>query len=269
MARIRTIKPEFWSDEKLSILDPLTRLVYLGLISQADDAGRLVDGVKQLDGMLFPSTDDTCRESLEILARLSRILRYVAPSGQHLIQIVNWHHQKIAHPSEYVLPAPSADDFSQAVGTQGDTATLAQVSRGLRESRMRASRDARDSISTSTSTSTSIKEHKGRLAPRDMTSEERTVFDHFLAVHPKRRMSPDKARRIIGARLKTFTPAELCAAIDANLADPWHAERRKHELSYTLRDDEKVSGWLAKAEPRETVGALDEDAVLRALGLVA
>lgn len=263
MARIRTIKPEFWGDEKLSLLDPLTRLVYLGLISQADDAGRLVDNVKHLDGMLFPSTDDTCRESLEILARLSRILRYVAPSGQHLIQIVNWRHQKIAHPSEYVLPAPAADDFSQAVGTQGDTASLAQVSRGLRESRVRVSRDARDSISTSTN------DQQRRLAPRAMTSEEQAVFDHFLQLHPKRRMSEQKARRIIGARLKTFTPDELCAALDANLADSWHAERRKHELSYTLRDDEMVSGWLAKAEPRETVGALDEGAVLRAIGLAS
>jgi hypothetical protein len=82
-------------------------------------------------------------------------------------------------------------------------------------------------------------------------------------------MSEDKARRIIGGRLKTFSAAELCVALDANATDPWHVERKKHELSYTLRDDEMVSGWLAKAEPKETVGSLDEGAVLRAIGLVA
>ena len=68
MARIRTIKPEFWQDEKLAPLESIHRLVFLGLISHADDAGRLVDNIKALDGMIFPSTDDSSRESLETLA---------------------------------------------------------------------------------------------------------------------------------------------------------------------------------------------------------
>jgi hypothetical protein len=110
MPRIRTIKPEFWADEKIGPLEPITRLVFLGLISQADDAGRLVDSVRQLDGLLFPYTDDTCAESLDILARLSRISRYRSESGQRLIQIENWsQHQKVDNPSKYVLPGPSLE----------------------------------------------------------------------------------------------------------------------------------------------------------------
>ena len=61
------IKPEFWQDEKLAPLTPVDRLVFLGLISQADDAGRLVDSVRMLDGLLFPYTDDSSVESLETL----------------------------------------------------------------------------------------------------------------------------------------------------------------------------------------------------------
>ena len=267
MARIRTIKPEFWSDEKLSHLDPLARLVYVGLISHADDGGRLVDNVKQLDGLLFPTTDDTCRDSLETLAKLSRILRYVSASGQHLIQIVSWErHQKVDHPNKYTLPSPTADDYAQAQDTQGDTSSLSQVTRGVREARAKLSRDIHD---TTNDQRPSTNDHIPRLTPRDMISEERKVFDHFLQLHPKRKMSEQKARRIIGARLKTFTPAELCTALDANASDPWHADRKKHELSYTLRDDEMVSGWLAKAEPRARLGSLDEGAVLRALGMTA
>jgi hypothetical protein len=107
MARIRTIKPEFWTDEKLSLLDPLVRLVYLGLISQADDAGRLLDNVKLLDGMLFPNTDDSCRDALDTLARLSRVSRYRTSNGQSIIQIVKWEqHQKVDNPSKHVLPGP-------------------------------------------------------------------------------------------------------------------------------------------------------------------
>ena len=99
MARIRTMKPEFWQDEKLAPLAPIHRLVFLGLISHADDAGRLVDNIKLLDGLLFPETEDTARESLEILCGIGCIDRGYAESGQGVIQIVNWKHQKIDKPN--------------------------------------------------------------------------------------------------------------------------------------------------------------------------
>jgi hypothetical protein len=118
MARIRTIKPEFWVDEKLSPLSPITRLVFLGLISQADDAGRLVDNPRLIDGLLFPETEDSSRESLDVLCRLGRILRYQSSSGQKLIQIVGWpRHQKVQNPSVYVLPAPDEQDVVDAETT--------------------------------------------------------------------------------------------------------------------------------------------------------
>lgn len=137
MARIRSIKPEFWTDEKLSLLDPVSRLVFLGLISMADDAGRLVDNVKLLDGMLFPSTDDSCRDALDTLARTSRVLRYRSASGQALLQITNWErHQKVDHPNKYVLPGP--EDAALIIPPDPDP------SREPRDDFARTSRDARD-----------------------------------------------------------------------------------------------------------------------------
>lgn len=107
MARIRTIKPEFWQDEKMAPLPPIDRLVFLGLVSQADDAGRLVDNIRLLDGLIFPCTDDTCAGSIETLARLGRVRRYESDSGQRLIQITTWdRHQRVVNPSKYTLPAP-------------------------------------------------------------------------------------------------------------------------------------------------------------------
>lgn len=107
MPRIRTIKPEFWGDEKLAPMSPIDRLVFLGLLSFADDAGRLVDNEKSIDGFIFPESDDRSRDSLARLADNSRILRYVSESGQRIIQVANWKkHQKIDHPSKYVLPGP-------------------------------------------------------------------------------------------------------------------------------------------------------------------
>jgi hypothetical protein len=135
--RIRTIKPEFWGDEKLAPMDPLTRLVFLGLISMADDAGRLLDSVKLIDGVLFAHTEDSAREPLANLARAGRITRGLTSSGQRIIQINGWRHQKVDHPNlKSALPP-----IAQAV---------TEDSRDVREDGATESRDARASISTST-----------------------------------------------------------------------------------------------------------------------
>ena len=121
MTRIRTLKPEFWGDEKLSPLQAITRLVFLGLISMADDAGRLVDNLKTIDGFVFPSTEESSRESLDTLARLSRIIRYTSDSGQKLIEIANWkRHQKVDKPSRYVLPPSQESRESLANVSRSD-----------------------------------------------------------------------------------------------------------------------------------------------------
>lgn len=100
MPRIRTVKPEFWGDEKLAPMTPIDRLVFLGLVGMADDAGRILDSVKVVDAFVFPYTADTSGPSLESLANAGRILRGITASGQRVIQITNWaKHQRVDHPN--------------------------------------------------------------------------------------------------------------------------------------------------------------------------
>lgn len=102
MARIRTIKPEFWGDEKLAPQPDVVRLVFLALISMADDLGRIVDNERLIDAFIFPEEGrlpDT-REALARLSRMSRITRGQTESGQSIIQIVHWKiHQRVDRPS--------------------------------------------------------------------------------------------------------------------------------------------------------------------------
>lgn len=100
MARIRTIKPEMFQDEKLAPLDVVTRFVFLGLIAMADDAGRLLDNVRIVDAFVFPETDESSREALARLSGIGRIRRGTTASGQRIIEIVNWsRHQRVDHPN--------------------------------------------------------------------------------------------------------------------------------------------------------------------------
>jgi len=106
MARIRTVKPEFFSDEKLAPLPVIDRFVFLGLICMADDKGRLVDNVRTIDALIFPESPDvSSAASIDKLVALGRIRRGVTESGQKLIEVVNFtRHQLIQHPAKYNLP---------------------------------------------------------------------------------------------------------------------------------------------------------------------
>jgi hypothetical protein len=100
VARIRTIKPEMFQDEKLAPCDPTTRLVFVGLIAMADDAGRVLDNVRVIDAFIFPETRDSSHEPLMRLSGMGRVIRGKTASGQRVLQIVNWEaHQKIQHPN--------------------------------------------------------------------------------------------------------------------------------------------------------------------------
>ncbi|ODT01557.1 MAG: hypothetical protein ABS52_16570 [Gemmatimonadetes bacterium SCN 70-22] len=96
MPRIRSIKPEMFSDEKLAPLPVITRFVFVGLIAMADDAGRLLDNLKIIDAFLFPETSETARRSLDELSSKGLIRRGTTASGQKIVEIVNWRkHQRI------------------------------------------------------------------------------------------------------------------------------------------------------------------------------
>lgn len=129
MPRIRTIKPEFWSDEKLSPLGCYERLVFLGLICSADDAGRLLDNTKTIDAFVFPETEDSTKEAVETLWRLDRIRRGLTASGQRVIQIVNWEsHQKVDKPNMKAA-LPEIDEYLEFTSIRVGFATDSRDSR--------------------------------------------------------------------------------------------------------------------------------------------
>ncbi|WP_131535522.1 hypothetical protein [Pedobacter nototheniae] len=76
MARIRTIKPDFFKHEDLSELSPMVRLLFIGLWTQADREGKLEDRPKRLKIEIFPYDDFDINEGLNALQNAGFILRY-------------------------------------------------------------------------------------------------------------------------------------------------------------------------------------------------
>lgn len=112
MARIRTIKPEFWTNEKVTECSMAARLFFIAMWNFADDEGRLVESAKTLKMQIFPGDDITSSQVSELLTELSvnrLIIRYES-DGKRLIQITGWDNQVINRKNPSKLSAPSVSD---------------------------------------------------------------------------------------------------------------------------------------------------------------
>lgn len=79
------------------------------------------------------------------------------------------------------------------------------------------------------------------------TFDEQRVVDHYRATHPRRKTGDPEARVVRKALALDYTADELIEAIDGNARDEWHIARHKHELSYVLRNVEKIDTFRAAA----------------------
>jgi hypothetical protein len=108
VARIRTIKPEFWTSEQVMGCAPITRLLFIGLWNFADDQGRLPLSAKSIKAKVFPSDGFPSETVLGMLHELSEsglILPYEV-DGQQFLQVTGWQHQRIDKPQPPKYPGP-------------------------------------------------------------------------------------------------------------------------------------------------------------------
>lgn len=108
MARARNIKPGFFKNADLVELPFETRLLFAGLWTLADRAGRLEDRPKQIKMELFPADTLDIDEMLNGLQQWGFVKRYEV-DGRRLIQIVNFSKHQNPHRDEKVSSLPAED----------------------------------------------------------------------------------------------------------------------------------------------------------------
>lgn len=101
MARIRTIKPEFWTSEQVMECSPLARLLFIGVWNFCDDAGNHPLSSKTLKALVFPGDDITSASVGELLVELSTngLIDVYEVSGKEYLHVNGWKHQKIDRPT--------------------------------------------------------------------------------------------------------------------------------------------------------------------------
>lgn len=110
MPRIRTIKPELFLSETVAALSLQAERSFIGLLTQADDKGRLRESAPVFNGALWPCRPEhtvaDMRSDLDEIVGQGLLCRYEV-EGKRYLHFKTWEeHQRISHPSTRNLCPP-------------------------------------------------------------------------------------------------------------------------------------------------------------------
>jgi hypothetical protein len=247
--RIRSLKPDIWKDEKLGRCSIGARLLFVGLISQADDEGRFRSAPPLLRASIFPHDDPLAGlngqipgiggGSLDVDGWLdeltdARLIRLYEVRGERYGDLPGWaRHQRVDHPRASELPACRKPKKRSRAG---DSQKPREGSRNLAPD-MEGEGDRDKPLSSSGSTSA--------------RSDIDQVWQAYADRHP-RAVLTTKRRRLISDRLRDYPAERLVAAIAGNHLDPHcngdnDRDQTYHDLELILRDAAHVERYEALA----------------------
>ena len=197
MARIRTIKPEFFTSEDVIALQPYARLLFIALWCEADREGRLLWKPQTFKIRYLPADAVDIGVLCEEIVTRKMIRLY--GNGLGFIPSFSTHQHVNPRESASRLPPPTKTK-NDAAGTRGSRVSNIQVGREGKEGDIHASQDAAQSIL------------------------------EYLNQKAGKSFRPVKANlSVIDARLKEgATAADCIAVIDAKVAQ-WSADPKMQE----------------------------------------
>lgn len=210
MARIRTIKPEFFTSEDIVLLSPLARLFYISLWCEADKEGRFTWKPKTFKLRYFPG--DNC--DIEALAEELLGARLVVLYGEGLAYIPSFNKHQHINPRESAstLPDPKAPPVKRTreprVSTRDDASAREEDAQGGREGKGR--------------------EVIPPLPPKGggAVHEFPPGFDRFWLAYPRKTAKPQAAKAF--ARLRVDEPllARMLEALALqSRSDQWQRDQ--------------------------------------------
>ena len=177
MARIRTIKPDFWTDEKLTECSLSARLMLIGMFNFADDKGNLARSAKKIKMQVFPADMIDCEPLIQELITQGLLIEY-SVSGDNYLKIKGFlKHQVINRPSASSIPDIEITDNSMS--TQG----------ALQEGREGKGRDIEAKASLSGSSNPTDADQKTTKAPTCPIDGLIDLYEKTLPSMPRVRRS--------------------------------------------------------------------------------
>ena len=108
MARSRNIKPAFFTNDKLADIEPLGRIMFIGLWTIADREGRMEDRPRRIKAEVLPYDDADTESLLNQLVKQGFIIRYEV-DGERYIQVLQFNKHQNPHMKESASTIPAPD----------------------------------------------------------------------------------------------------------------------------------------------------------------
>lgn len=113
MARIRSLKPQFFTSLTMAELGVHTRLTFAGLWTHSDDEGRCLNEPRLIKAAIWPLDDEVTAADVErYVSELAKrdLVQLYRNGDRHYLQVTNWHeHQSINKARHSDLPGPDDD----------------------------------------------------------------------------------------------------------------------------------------------------------------
>lgn len=202
MGRSRMIKPEFWTDAKLTECSLSARLLFIGLWNFSDDQGNIELIPKQIKMLVFPGDVVNTEKLLDELLGVGVLTAY-SVNGAIYGNIKNFlKHQKINRPS-----APRCPPFSEdTILTEYSLSTHAEVKGS--------------EVKRSKSISCEKNKHQRNTYPDE--------FKSFWSVYPKR-MAKAPAFKAWVKKVRTYQPDDIISAAK-EYAEQCAKERKEEQF---------------------------------------
>jgi len=170
MSRIRSIKPEFWNDEKLTRLSRDSRLTFIGMWTQSDDYGVVKGHPLWLKNQIFPYDNidlEVFQKWLEELESGKFIIPFVTNEEKYYFIRNFSKHQRVEHPSKTQNPQPPKNITKEyckdlAKPIQKSQETLKKSSRGSHETLTQEKEREREKEKDKEKESESTRAHEGK-----------------------------------------------------------------------------------------------------------
>jgi hypothetical protein len=199
MARIRSIKPEFWTSEQVADCSPTARLLFIGLWSFCDDQGVHPASAKRIKMEVFPADSFTIEQMDGFIAELlnAGLLTKFTAEGDDFFAVTGWKHQKIEKPTNKYPAPPSRKTIADHSPTT--SREVAEPSPPERKGEERKGEEKKDN----------------RAANASLKADFKIWYDAF-PLH----VAPGEAERAYLKARKTVDAEILLAAARAYMAKP-------------------------------------------------
>lgn len=211
MARIRQIKPEFWSSPSTASASAVARLLFIAMWNWADDSGHGTGNLKELEGFAFPHDDvaelsgGKCRNFRDCVSEVcgSFGVVFYAVRGRVYYEIPSWqNHQRNERLAQGKHPLPEEGEILDMTGNGAPKPT---------EARKVSEVPQQDVGSTGTVSGVQgfmVSGVQGVMSATDVATPEST-FDEFWKLYPRKKGKGEARTSYIKAVKSKKVPAQV------------------------------------------------------------